>query len=138
MALYWGRKRIQHPMQYLQPPKVSSQVSSPKLYNPPSKPSLNTTFSDDEDSIKESVKAEVFNVSADIPLHDTSLLNNPTSVPMPTPQFSTPTKSSVMLVAHSTPRSGLGQQQCASLTRAGFKCRLPATPGLSYCRRHAQ
>ena len=120
---------MERPVQYLQ----QSKVSPPKPRNSPAKPSLNTTFSDDEDAAKENVKTEVFNVSADIPFHDTSLL----TYPKPATQFSTPTKSSVMLVAHSTPRSGSGQQ-CASLTRAGFKCRLPAMPGLAYCRRHAQ
>ncbi|KAL5491001.1 hypothetical protein EMCRGX_G016214 [Ephydatia muelleri] len=135
---FWRRKRMECPVQYLPaPPMVPSSRTEPPLKHndpPPTKPSLDTTFSDDEDAIKESVKAEVFNVSADIPLHDTSLLN----FPRPAPQFSTPTKSSATVVAHSTPRSALGQQQCASLTRAGFKCRLPAVPGLSYCRRHAQ
>ena len=135
---FWRRKRMECPVQYLPAPSmVPSLRTEPPLKHhdpPPTKPSLDTTFSDDEDAIKESVKAEVFNVSADIPLHDTSLLN----FPRPATQFSTPTKSSATVVAHSTPRSALGQQQCASLTRAGFKCRLPAVPGLSYCRRHAQ
>ena len=138
---FWRRKRMDSPVRYLPPPPpVASSRTEPyplKHHDPPlTKPSLDTTFSDDEDAAKESVKMEVFNVSADLPLHDTSLSNFPLRA---APQFSTPTKSSAAaVVTHSTPRSALGQQQCASLTKAGFKCRLPAMPGLGYCRRHAQ